>query len=125
MACASGSRAAASAYAEQEILAESPLARVGRLYDMAGLEISRARAAIAAGDLQAKGRAVDRALRCISVLHASLDMQAGGEVARNLDRLYAYMLRRIVEASLRNDEAPLLEIAGHLSELGSAWRSIA
>jgi flagellar protein FliS len=120
-----GRRSAASSYNEQEILNESPLARVARIYDMAGVEIARARTSLAGGKPAVKGAAVARAVRCISLLQSSLNMREGGEVARNLDRLYAYLLRRLMVAHVQNDDAALAEVGRHLSELGSAWRKVA
>jgi flagellar protein FliS len=116
---------AAATYIEQQVLNESPLARVARLYDMTAVEIARARAALGTGNLAAKGLAVQRATRTIGVLHASLDMERGGDVARNLDRLYAYCQRRLAEAHARNDDRAFAEIAGYVAALGSAWREIA
>lgn len=120
-----GRRGAVSSYNEQEILNESPLALIARLYDMAGVEVARARANLAGGKPAAKGAAVSRAVRCISLLQSSLNMRAGGEVARNLDRLYTYLLRRLMSAHVHNDDSALAEVARHLSELGSAWRKAA
>ncbi len=115
----------ASTYLEQEILSESPLARVARLHDMAQTELTRARAALTAREPKLKGLAVSRALRTIAVLHTSLDMESGGEPARNLDRLYHYLQRRISEGHARNDEQALIEVGRHLGELGAAWREVA
>lgn len=116
---------AVSTYLEQEIRSESPLALVARLYDMAGLEIARARAAIAEQNWQQKGMAVRKAGRCISLLQCTLNREKGKEVAANLDRIYSYLLRRISEGHVSNDLEIFSEIARHLSELGSAWREAA
>jgi flagellar protein FliS len=75
--------------------------------------------------MAAKGIAVQRVLRCLALLQASLDTERGGEVAGNLDRLYAYLQRRLSEGHRRNDDAAFAEIAAHLGELGAAWREAA
>ena len=116
---------ASSTYLEQEILSEGPLARVARVYDMALQQVSRARASLATGALAKKGVAIGRAADCITLLQSSLNMSRGGEVAKNLDRIYAYLLRRIGEGHLRNDDSALAEVATHLQELGGAWREVA
>jgi flagellar protein FliS len=116
---------AASAYLEADILNEGPLARVARLYDMAGVEVARARAGLAASNHAAKGLSINRAVRCISVLQSSLNLGQGGEVARNLDRIYGYVLRRLSEGLRDNDDRALAEVARHLGDLGSAWREVA
>jgi flagellar protein FliS len=116
---------AASSYQRQEILSESPVALVARLYDMAQLEVSRARAALVKEDWAAKGVAVHRATNCLSLLQCSLNLERGGEVAANLDRILAYLVRRLSEAHVQRDERIFSEITDHLKELASAWREIA
>lgn len=115
----------ALAYVEEAASNESRLSLIARLYEMASLQIARAQAGMAAGDPTAKGMAVHRASSCIGLLQRNLDMQRGGDVARNLDRLYTYFLARLTHAHLNNDAEALTEIAGHLSELGGAWRTVA
>jgi flagellin-specific chaperone FliS len=51
-------------------------------------------------------------------------MERGGDVARNFDRVYSYLLARLMHAHARNDEEAFAEIAKHLGELASAWRSV-
>jgi flagellar protein FliS len=116
---------AAQTYLEHELQNVDPLSLVARLYEMAALEVARARAALVTGSPAAMGTAVRRAIDCISLLQSSLDMDQGGEVARNLDRLYAYLLRRLSQAHVGNDDAALAEVGGHLTDLGRAWREVA
>ncbi len=112
-----------NAYLEQEILSEGPVARIARVYDMARHEVTRARASLTAGDLASKGRAVTRACRCIALLQASIDREQDGEVGANLDRLYTYLLARLSEGHVNNEGEKFDEVAGHLAELGAAWRT--
>jgi flagellar protein FliS len=116
---------AASAYLEQDVRTADPLRLVVMIYDVAVAQVGQARAALSAGDPSAKARAVDRVARCLGVLQESLDMEQGADVAKNLDRLYGYLQRRLTQAHLRNDDRVFEEIAGHLQELGSAWRTAA
>ncbi|MGE3774228.1 MAG: flagellar export chaperone FliS [Gammaproteobacteria bacterium] len=51
-------------------------------------------------------------------------MGRGGEVAENLDGLYDYMLRRLVEANLANDLAMLDEVVKLLNEIRDGWNGI-
>ncbi|MDV7398396.1 flagellar export chaperone FliS, partial [Arthrospira platensis SPKY1] len=48
----------------------------------------------------------------------------GGDIAANLDRLYDYMQRRLVEANLRSDIALLDEVAELLRPVKEAWDAI-
>ncbi|AKH20269.1 flagellar export chaperone FliS [Sedimenticola thiotaurini] len=68
-----------------------------------------------------KGRFISWAISIISGLHSSLDMEAGGELSQNLADLYDYMVRRLGEASAKNDPAILDEVSSLLLEVKSAW----
>jgi flagellar protein FliS len=72
----------------------------------------------------AKGQAIARAIGIIDGLRTSLDRERGGGIAANLESLYDYMMRRLVEANLRNDERCLDEVAELLEEIRSAWEAV-
>jgi flagellar protein FliS len=73
-----------------------------------------------------KGEAISRALAIIDEgLRASLDKKAGGEIAENLDALYAYMISRLIAANLHNQTEPLDEVVRLLSDIKGAWEEIA
>jgi flagellar protein FliS len=57
----------------------------------------------------------------INGLRSSLDMEAGGSIAVNLDDLYGYMLRRMIDASARNDAQALTEVIDLMLEIKGAW----
>jgi flagellar protein FliS len=61
----------------------------------------------------------------ITELMLSLDMQAGGEVAQSLFNLYAYLKKRLIEANMSKDITILDEVIGHMTQLKTAWESIA
>jgi flagellar protein FliS len=44
-----------------------------------------------------------------------------GEIAHNLYRLYDYILRRMVEANIKNDKSRIEEVLGYLVDLRDAW----
>jgi flagellar protein FliS len=64
-----------------------------------------------------------KAQAIISNLLESLDVERGGEVARNLSALYDYMLRRLLEANVRKDARPAREVQVLLRELLPAWEA--
>jgi len=63
-------------------------------------------------------------MNIIQGLRTSLDAQKGGEVAANLDALYEYMGRRLLEANVSNDVAILDEVSSLLMEVKAGWDNI-
>lgn len=62
-----------------------------------------------------------RAQNILIELRANLDFDAGGDYARDLDRLYDYYLRRLLHANLRKSPEPLSEVIGLVGQLRSGW----
>ena len=57
-------------------------------------------------------------------LKGSLDLEKGGEIAANLDSLYAYMTRRLIEANHENSVEKVQEVTNLLSEILQGWVDI-
>ncbi|MCU9948580.1 MULTISPECIES: flagellar export chaperone FliS [Pseudomonas] len=72
-----------------------------------------------------KGELISKSIGIIGGLREALDPSRGGEVASNLDRLYEYMIARLIHANKANDPAVLTEVAGLLREVKSGWDAIA
>lgn len=72
-----------------------------------------------------KGELISKSIGIIGGLREALDPSRGGEVAANLDRLYEYMIARLIHANKANDPAVLTEVAGLLREVKSGWDAIA
>lgn len=102
----------------------SPYRLVQMLLQGAADRVASARGRMQRGDVAGKGEQCSRAIRILDELRDSLNMEAGGEIAANLDRLYEYMSRRIVEGNLRDDPAALDEVLRLLGEIRSAWDGI-
>ena len=116
----------ARAYQTQSILTASPGQLVLLMYDGCLRFMAQARAGFALPEdnprrIETIHTALLRAQAILSELRANLDMEAGGEIAANLDRLYDYHLRRLFECNLRKDEAPLIEVEGLVRTLRDAW----
>jgi flagellar protein FliS len=95
------------------------------LYDGALVALLSAKTNIAANNIAAKGSAISKAITIIdNGLRASLDKEAGGEIASNLDALYDYMSRRLLHANLKNDVPAIDEVHGLLADLREAWVAI-
>jgi flagellar protein FliS len=83
------------------------------------------RGAIEHGDYAQKGQVVNRAFAILQELRGSLDFDAGGALARNLDSLYDYCYRLLLKASIELRTAPLDEAGKILQEIRSAWLAVA
>ena len=77
------------------------------------------------GEVEQKGSNISDAINIIEGLQASLNHKADERMSENFDALYAYMMRRLLEANLHNDDGILDEVAGLLRELKEAWDAIA
>lgn len=106
--------------------AASPHRLVAMLFDGFVENVLRAKAAIAQGQIEQRGQAIGRAMRIVDEgLKASLDLKAGGTLARDLADVYAYVTLRLTQANLHNDVAALDECQAVMQPLRQAWDSIA
>jgi len=120
-----GVNAYANVGLETGIASASPHKLIIMLYDGALVALLGAKANIAANNIAAKGSAISKAITIIdNGLRASLDKDAGGEIAANLDALYDYMSRRLLHANIKNDVGIIDEVHRLLSDLRGAWLEI-
>jgi flagellar protein FliS len=111
-------------YRRTRVLTADPRNLVILCYEGAidSLKIGKQR--IAEKDYEGRGKALGRAQDIISELLCSLNFEKGGSIAKGLDSLYNYMLRRIIHADLKDDIRAVDEIIGMLTELKAAWEEI-
>ena len=102
----------------------SPHRLIQMLMEGALERIAVAKGCIQRQDIAAKGEQIGKAIDIIGGLRDGLNPDAGGEIAANLDALYDFMQRRLVEANLRSDAAMLDEVAGLLRPVKEAWDAI-
>jgi flagellar protein FliS len=95
------------------------------LYDGAIKFLKLALREVEAGDWAAKGQYLNRAQDILNELNAVLDVEAGGEIARNLRRLYLFMNRRLAQANSKKDPQMIREVITLLEELNQSWKTIA
>lgn len=87
--------------------------------------LAQARGAMEREQFAMKGELIGKAIGIIGGLRAGLNLEEGGELAENLDNLYDYMTRRLLEANLKNSVEPLDEVAGLLRNVKTGWDAIA
>ena len=98
---------------------------VGMLFEGFFDACCQARGHLETGNVEQKCRSLVRAARIVDEgLKARLDVQAGGELAGNLNDLYAYIGVRLTHANLHNDAAAIEECQHLLRPVQSAWNQI-
>jgi flagellar protein FliS len=116
-------RRALSAYG-QAAQTLPPARQIVLLYEGAIRRIREAQAAIEQGRIRERHAAIEKASAIIDALQACLDLDQGGEIARNLDRLYTDLGFRLQTLNLAKDGAICAELIARLEELRDAWRAI-
>lgn len=103
----------------------SPHRLVAMLYDGLLTALAQAQGAIAQRDVEAKCRAISRAVRIVDEgLKSALDLQQGGQIAQDLNDLYAYIAMRLTLANLRSCPDTLDECKRLIEPLREAWQAI-
>lgn len=110
---------------ETGVAAASPHALTLMLFDGFVTVVKHARQALREGRIDDKCRHIGHASRILDEgLKAPLNLAAGGELARNLNNLYEYMLVRLLRANLHNDDAALQEVIRLIEPVREAWVGI-
>ncbi len=94
------------------------------LMDGALEKITAARGSLERGDVPEKAASISRAMAIVDGLRLSLNHEEGGDIAANLENLYEYVNRRLLQANMNSDDAILEEVAGLLGEIKSGWESM-
>lgn len=95
------------------------------LFEGAQEALAKARMHMRHHEVAEKGQMISKAIMIIDHgLKASLDMNAGGDLAIKLQALYDYMTHRLLVANIQNNPEIVNEVNGLLSELHGAWKEI-
>jgi flagellar protein FliS len=108
-----------------DVTQADPAQLIVLLYEGAIYRIGQAAQEMVKRNALASGIALYRALAIIAELRKSLNLEAGGEVARNLDRLYLHMHEELVKGHLAKQPQPLERVRTLLTDLNSSWRQVA
>ena len=115
---------ASQQYLTQQIMTASPAMLVFMLYDKAIGSLGEAIGAIENGDIDTRCRSNKRAMDIVSHMQTTLNMELGGEVSANLDRMFAHILERLPEVDTNNDPKPAHEVIGLLEPLRASWQEL-
>lgn len=119
------SSSAAAKYQHSQVTQADPVQLIVLLYDGALSRIAQGRQRLQEKDLLQAGLAISKAQAIVGELRQSLNMEAGGDIAGNLSRLYGYLHDLLVKAMRENRAEPLVEATILLTELRGAWSEVA
>lgn len=86
--------------------------------------IAEAKGALRRNDIAAKGIAIGKAVNIVAGLQGSLNKEVQSSLPHQLDALYDYMQRRLLEANLKSNEAALDEVAELMRQIKQGWDGI-
>ncbi len=122
---ATGTQAYAKIGVESSVMSANQQQLITLLFDGAISALVRARLFMQDNNIQGKGNSISKAINIIEGgLKQGLDEQSGDDLTDNLIGLYAYMVRRLVQANLHNDVEALEEVEGLLRNIADAWKEV-
>jgi len=119
------SSSAATKYQHSQVTHADPVQLIVLLYEGALSRIAQGHQRLQEKDRLQAGIAISKAQAIVGELRQSLNMEAGGDIAKNLSRLYAYLHDLLVKAMIESQVEPLEEAANLLNELRTAWVEVA
>ena len=114
----------AARYRDAELQTATPGQLVVMLFDKMLLTLRRARIACEAKQIEVRCEQIVKAGEMITELRVSLDHQAGGDISKQLDALYGFMLKELYEANRKQDAAKIDVVIKMASELRDAFSQI-
>lgn len=105
----------------EKIMSASPIELTVMLFTAAHDSISKARKCLREHDIMGRSEAVSKAMEIVAELDSSVDPARGGEIAKGLRELYAYVLGQLQHGHLTQREQPFIEAANVLQTLKDAF----
>lgn len=102
-------------YQQQSVMTMTPGEMLLKLYDEVITQLTAAKQFIEEKDIQRANAAFQKAQKILRYLDQTLDPQY--EISASLSALYDYFIRRLVDANLHKDYAPIDEVLPMIEEL--------
>jgi flagellar protein FliS len=112
-------------YQQTAVSTQSKGRLIVMLYDGAIKFLNLAIPEIEAKNYAQKGIYIDKAQDIINELSAVLDLEAGGEIASNMRKLYLFMTSHLSQANTKCDIQKIKEVINLLEELNKGFKAIA
>ena len=94
------------------------------LYDGAIKNASFAVEHMKSGQIEKVHDCLIKTKNIVTELMATLNMDRGGDIAKNLQSLYSYMFSQLIEANMSKNSEPVIVVIDLLKELRAAWTQI-
>ena len=118
---------AAATYQRNAVLTASPEKLVKLLYDGAIKNLEKSKLGLSDAKSARSpevGQSLSRAMGILGELRASLDHAAGGQIAKDLDRLYEFSLDQLSQANLTRTPAGVTNTLQVMRTLQEGWNGI-
>jgi flagellar protein FliS len=112
-------------YFEQKILSVDPIELIRLVYQRARSSVAEAREHLRNKRILERSAAIMRAYMAIHELLSALQPEVAPELCGRLQSLYLYMQKRLLEANMRQEDAPLAELFKLLTTLEDGWSGVA
>jgi len=109
-------------YNDSKVLTASPAELTLMLYEGAIKFCNIAIMGIEQGDIQKAHTNIVKVQRIVDEFRATLDMKY--PVAKDFDRVYVYLQRRLIDANMTKDKEIVEEIATHLRSMRDTWKEV-
>jgi flagellar protein FliS len=106
------------------VVTASPHRLVQMLMDGALQRIAEARGALSRSDLALKGEKIGKAIAIVGGLRESLNTDLENRLVEDLDALYDYMQRRLLQANVSNNDDMLAEVSQLIRTVKEGWDGI-
>lgn len=113
-----------NAYIENMVKTASPAKLIELLYMKAIDVLKEAEELIKEKKYVEANEKIKRAQDIVVELNLSLDIEKGGQIAKNLRALYNYLFQRLIEGNVKKDINALREVRGFLEDLLETWREV-
>ena len=87
-------------------------------------KLSVAVGAVERNDIQLRVASIAKAIDIVIELKSTLDLEKGGDVAAELDRLYQFVLDQLLDANLQSDTSKLQGAREIIGTIHEAWVQI-
>ena len=106
-------------YKENSINTAAPEELTLMLYNGLVKFLMQGQSAVESNNIEKSNNSIIRAQAIIKEFQATLDMNY--ELSENLDLIYDYMYRRLVEANIKKDSSIIEEVLGYAKDLRDTW----